>query len=482
MTAKTYPSPDGSLEEAVKMKAPGGGADFLFKKSDKKRTEKKISELFIDHGYTGNGSLEQFISTVKEGTAKEFELEHVDACVRNILPTAKRRDFFGGAKTVDLKGLAPSAARENAIDKAMDEGVQSFLESGVTKGSTAGPIDGEIDKNKTSQELVVNPIGCLPRLYRFGSGVSGFVAAEEEEALLFHPPLESVRADKWTDVIQKWESWSDEKKKKTKQRVRKHGITDRLRGTVWNCFLDTAPLKEAGEYQLHLGQESGSEDMINEDIRRAFLNHVYFFEDSGKGRAALTSVLNAHLFSQKEQTYQRALGSAAYLLLLHMSDEEAFYCLKRLGEDANGFTEQLFLPGAPGLLKLAHLFHFLLEQSLPRVHQCFEKEGLTVSLFVLRWFRSMFLETLPFQYVVRIFDVVVAEGARFFLRAGLAILKQVQSEIVKRSFDGLLLLLQSPGPFLKCSPEELVRVAVTFTISNTKFDKASKEYDALMGV
>ena len=95
------------------------------------------------------------------------------------------------------------------------------------------------------------------------------------------------------------------------------------------------------------------------------------------------------------------------------------------------------------------------------------------------WFQSFFVDALPFHFATRIFDVVVAEGARFLLRAGLALLKLMQGELLKATYDTLLVMLRTPIEHLTCTPEEVIKVASSLTISNNKFDKACKEYDGL---
>jgi Rab-GTPase-TBC domain len=68
-------------------------------------------------------------------------------------------------------------------------------------------------------------------------------------------------------------------------------------------------------------------------------------------------------------------------------------------------------------------------------------------------------------------------GNKFLLRVSLALLKLHQDELTGLSFENLLPRLKS-FQAINCSPDDLIKTAVELHVSTRKLEKIEKEYDA----
>ena len=97
----------------------------------------------------------------------------------------------------------------------------------------------------------------------------------------------------------------------------------------------------------------------------------------------------------------------------------------------------LYLDGFPSLLKLQAVFDNLFEEQLPNLRNHFMDENISEMLWITKWFQSCFLYCFPMGLCLRIWDNIFAFGTRFLISAALAILKLIESELIKLDIDGI---------------------------------------------
>lgn len=92
-----------------------------------------------------------------------------------------------------------------------------------------------------------------------------------------------------------------------------------------------------------------------------------------------------------------------------------------------------------------HLLSILLEIYLPRIHNHLAAFNSDLLPILTQWFLCLFVNTLPQEITLRIFDCFFYEGNKILLRATLAIFKLYEAEILKtNSFEELLELICKP--------------------------------------
>ncbi|XP_022772062.1 TBC1 domain family member 10B-like isoform X6 [Durio zibethinus] len=147
---------------------------------------------------------------------------------------------------------------------------------------------------------------------------------------------EARRVRKWRKMIgvggSDWKHYARRKPHVVKRRIRK-GIPDCLRGLVWQLISGSRDLllMNPGVYeQLVIYETSASELDIIRDISRTFPSHVFFQQRHGPGQRSLYNVLKAYSVFDRDVGYVQGMGFLAGLLLLYMSEEDAFWLLVAL--------------------------------------------------------------------------------------------------------------------------------------------------------
>ncbi|KAG5535288.1 hypothetical protein RHGRI_023160 [Rhododendron griersonianum] len=171
------------------------------------------------------------------------------------------------------------------------------------------------------------------RLYLDGLIILDICFANHVNETLFR---EERRNRKWRKMIgvggNDWKHYVRRKPHVVKRRIRK-GIPDCLRGLVWQLISGSRDLllMNPGVYeQLVIYETSASELDIIRDISRTFPSHVFFQQRHGPGQRSLYNVLKAYSVYDRDVGYVQGMGFVAGLLLLYMSEEDAFWLLVAL--------------------------------------------------------------------------------------------------------------------------------------------------------
>ena len=108
-----------------------------------------------------------------------------------------------------------------------------------------------------------------------------------------------------------------------------------------------------------------------------------------------------------------------------------------------------------------HVFRDLLSDKLPKVHEVLEKFGIEVSLF--SWFLTCFVDNIPVDVYLRIWDVFLYEGNKVLFRFALAFFKLHEQDILS-STDSVQVnsLIRTLGQESRCDVRSLCRIAFTF--------------------
>eukprot|EP00879_Flechtneria_rotunda_P016160 GHRR01016904.1.p1 GENE.GHRR01016904.1~~GHRR01016904.1.p1 ORF type:complete len:540 (+),score=213.37 GHRR01016904.1:419-2038(+) len=204
--------------------------------------------------------------------------------------------------------------------------------------------------------------------------------------------------------------------KKVKRRVRK-GIPDEFRGLVWQYLSGGRELMQQhpGHYAQLLTTTNNSVDMeIMRDLNRTFPNHVFFHQRQGPGQQSLFHVLRAYSAHDSLVGYVQGMGFVTAILLMYMSEEEAFWTLVALlrGTTLQPPLEGLYQAGMPLLQQCLFQFQELLKQENPKLGDHLEQEGVVPSMYCTHWFNTIFAYSLPFEQLLRVWDVFLLEGMK----------------------------------------------------------------------
>lgn len=297
---------------------------------------------------------------------------------------------------------------------------------------------------------------------------------------------EERRVRKWRKMIgaggSDWKHYVRRKPHVVKRRVRK-GIPDCLRGLVWQLISGSRDLllMNPGVYeQLVIYETSASELDIIRDISRTFPSHVFFQQRHGPGQRSLYNVLKAYSVYDRDVGYVQGMGFIAGLLLLYMSEEDAFWLLVALLKGAvHAPMEGLYLSGLPLVQQYLFQFDNLVKEHLPKLGDHFAQETINPSMYASQWFITVFSYSFPFHLALRIWDVFLYEGVKVVFRVGLALLKSCHDELVKLPFEKLIHALRN-FPDEVMDPDTLLPLAYSMKISK-RLEELRFEYEKTHG-
>lgn len=222
------------------------------------------------------------------------------------------------------------------------------------------------------------------------------------------------------------------------------GIPPPLRGVVWVSMTGARDQLLEEQYERLLGEPSPYENMIGKDIGRSFPAVDMFREPGGEGQRKLGHVLKCFSLYDQKIGYCQGLGFLVGPLLMHMEEKEAFIILVRLMEHYD--LRSCFLPDLSGLHLRIYQFRHLLAQHLPSLAA--HLESLQVNpAYVSQWFLSFFAVTCPLPMLLRIYDVIFAEGAsETLMRVALSLMRRNQKKLMACSeLEEAMQLLLSRG-------------------------------------
>ncbi|RVX06345.1 Ecotropic viral integration site 5 protein-like [Vitis vinifera] len=263
--------------------------------------------------------------------------------------------------------------------------------------------------------------------------------------------------------------------------------------------------------QLVIYETSASELDIIRDISRTFPSHVFFQQRHGPGQRSLYNVLKAYSVYDRDVGYVQGMGFLAGLLLLYMSEEDAFWLMVALLKGAvhapmeglylvnflssdknfcpmpllgnNGASYDLSSPGAVVGLPLVqqYLFQFenLVREQLPRLGEHFTQEVISPSMYASQWFITVFSYSFPFHLALRIWDVFLYEGVKIVFQVGLALLKYCHDDLTKLPFEKLIHALRN-FPEDAMNPDTLLPMAYSIKVSK-RLEELKLEYEKQNG-
>ncbi|CAN6253808.1 unnamed protein product [Urochloa humidicola] len=292
---------------------------------------------------------------------------------------------------------------------------------------------------------------------------------------------EERRIRKWRKMIgvggNDWKHYVRRNPHVVKRRIRK-GIPDCLRGLVWQLISGSRDLllMNPGVYEtLVIYETSASELEIIRDISRTFPSHIFFQQRHGPGQRSLYNILKAYSVYDRDVGYVQGMGFLAGLLLLYMSEEDAFWLLVALLKGAvHAPMEGLYQAGLPLVQQYLSQFEKLVMEHMPKLGQHFVEEMINPSMYASQWFITVFSYSFPFHLTLRVWDVFLYEGTKVVFQVGLALLRFCHDDLVKLPFEKLLHALRN-FPEEATDPDVLLPIAFTFKVSS-RLEELQKEY------
>ncbi|WOL14852.1 TBC1 domain family member 2A-like [Canna indica] len=263
------------------------------------------------------------------------------------------------------------------------------------------------------------------------------------------------------------------------------GLPMALRGELWQAFVGARARRTIGYYDNLLSPESESgngddhesntidsdkmskppqrctpekwKGQIEKDLPRTFPGHPALDED---GRNALRRLLTAYARHNPSVGYCQAMNFFAGLLLLLMPEENAFWTLVGIiDEYFDGYYSEEMIESQVDQLVLESL----VRERFPKLVNHLDYLGVQVAWVAGPWFLSIFVNILPWESVLRVWDVLLFDGNRVML------------------FQTALALMELYGPALVTTKDAGDAVTLLQSVAGSSFDSSQLVLTACMG-
>ncbi|CBK23459.2 uncharacterized protein [Blastocystis hominis] len=236
----------------------------------------------------------------------------------------------------------------------------------------------------------------------------------------------------------RWKIFNVTQEDRNRQELRgliHEGVPEHLRGDVWYYVSGANEMAQASANSYHelcqMEVDEAVKRMIALDIPRTFANNSLFHAEQDRPAPyadMLRSILYATSQRRTDVKYCQGLNYIAALLLLVQHDEEkAFWTLQAIMEHL--FSKDYFNEQLAGARVDQKVLEMLVQQQIPDLQKRLREGGFELVMFTLPWFICLFINTLPFITVMRVWDVIMFEGDKALIRIALALLSIGEREL-----------------------------------------------------
>ncbi|XP_068922900.1 TBC1 domain family member 4 isoform X2 [Petaurus breviceps papuanus] len=244
----------------------------------------------------------------------------------------------------------------------------------------------------------------------------------------------------------------------------KEGVPKSRRGEIWQFLAlqyrlrHRLPSKQQPpdiSYKELLKQLTAQQHAILVDLGRTFPTHPYFSVQLGSGQLSLFNLLKAYSLLDKEVGYCQGISFVAGVLLLHMSEEQAFEMLKFLMYDL-GFRKQ-YRPDMMSLQIQMYQLSRLLHDYHRDLYNHLEENEISPSLYAAPWFLTLFASQFPLGFVARVFDIIFLQGTDVIFKVALSLLSSQEALIMEcENFENIVEFLKNTIPDMNTSEMEKI--------------------------
>jgi len=219
----------------------------------------------------------------------------------------------------------------------------------------------------------------------------------------------------------------------------RRGIPINQRGIVWKAIVDHRirshhDRSQADYYKALLSnynpglQLSPAAKQIELDLLRTLPSNKHYDGPHAPGIAKLRRVLLAYSLHNPEIEYCQGFNRIAAIALLFMNEEDAFWCFVYIVEEL--LPEEYYSKQLIGVQVDQEVFKELICEKLPNLAIHLESHRVDPTLFSLNWFLCLFVDSLPVNTYLHIWDAFLFEGCKVLFRYAVAILKLIEDKLL----------------------------------------------------
>ncbi|KAJ7577003.1 rab-GTPase-TBC domain-containing protein [Mycena floridula] len=279
---------------------------------------------------------------------------------------------------------------------------------------------------------------------------------------------------KWVSLMSTVPAAQARKNKKVKKLLL-DGVPSSVRYLVWSHVMDGKARNVPGVYS-QLGQRGKVAAFadIERDVRRCFADHPQFVTTQG----SLLSLLQAYLTMVPDIQYSTGLTLIAGHLLLLAPEEDAFWIFVSMMDT---YLRSYFSINTTQLEVDSALFAKALEVNDAQVAKKILLDmSISPGKICHPWFSTLFVGTLPTEYLHRVWDIFLYEGSPFLFRVGLALIYCCRRTILEATSEEAVLICLRRVPLnrLPPSPEAFINLALSVKVKDDDVRKQRVKMEA----
>lgn len=133
----------------------------------------------------------------------------------------------------------------------------------------------------------------------------------------------------------------------------------------------------------------------------------------------LFNVLKAYTVLSPKVGYCQAQAPVAAFLLMHMPSIQAFWCLVSISDR---YLKNYYSPSMEIVQRDGYILEALLKKICHPAYKHLKKVNAEPMYYCTEWFLCAFTRTLPWDSLLRIWDIFLCEGVKVLFKAALVIL------------------------------------------------------------
>ncbi|XP_066278970.1 TBC1 domain family member 2B-like [Branchiostoma lanceolatum] len=222
------------------------------------------------------------------------------------------------------------------------------------------------------------------------------------------------------------------------------GIPYEYRERIWNWCVrlrvqdsraqaNRAAPNQSHYQHLHItnrGKFNPAGKQIELDLMRTLPHNVHYASMESEGIQKLRRVLVAYSWHNPAIGYCQGLNRIVAIALLFMTEEDAFWCLVAIVEHI--MPQDYFSKTLAGSQVDQRVFKDLLKEKLPHLSSHLDNNNVDLSLVTFNWFLTIFVDGIPTDTMLRIWDAFLYEGSKVLFRYALAFFKASEDAILQQ--------------------------------------------------